>query len=394
MRPQRRAWPVVLLLLLLAGCATAPRIADKGIGGTGLDLGGGLVVQPDALRADKGIGGTGITGDDPALADKGIGGTGIVGTVTGFGSIFVNGIEAMLGRDTIVTIDGAASEAALSLGQIVRIEAEGTGSVVQSRRIDIVHEVVGPVAGIATDGASLVVLGQTVALPNGLAAPKAGDWVAVSGLRRLDGTIVASRLDQAAAGAALVAGPVVRLASGASAIGALPLAGAGDALPPGRRAIVSGLAQNGTLAVARAALEPIVPFDGRFGLLSLETYVRLPSGTSQRAILDLVVRPGGLALRHATFPATQPALPPPAAPRPPAVTPAPASEAAPPASGNATRGPPAATSATSAPAPLPTTAAPAAAPPQVAPAPSQAPLAPAVPRPLPPPPPPPPPPRR
>lgn len=388
MTARRLASLVALLLLVVAGCAAPERRAERGIGGTGLDLGGGLLVQPEPALVDKGIGGTGIT-----LAEKGIGGTGIVGTITGFGSVFVNGIEAVFGPEQIVTIDGApASAEALRIGQIVQIEAAGTGSVVQSRRIDIVHEVIGPVAAIAADGSSLVVLGQSVALPAEIAAPKPGAWVAVSGLRRMDGTIIASRIDAASPGAALVAGPIAHLASGASAIGALPLAPSSVALPAGRRAIVSGVLQDGALAIAHTTLTPIIPFDGRLGVLSLETYVRLPSGASQRAILDLAVRPDGVALRHATFPA--PAAPP--APSAPTTT-APAAAAPVPAPAPQTPAPPTATNnpadnakpaATTMPVPSTSNTIPAA----TRPAPS--PVVPAVPRPAPAPPPPPPPPRR
>jgi hypothetical protein len=54
------------------------RLNDPGIGGTGDQPGEG-----------NGIGGTG----QPFNRNPGIGGTGIIGTITGFGSILVNGYE-------------------------------------------------------------------------------------------------------------------------------------------------------------------------------------------------------------------------------------------------------------------------------------------------------------
>ncbi len=64
-------WPVCLLLVLLVAC----------------------IPFAGAPASDRGIGGTGAPASGPVISDRGIGGTGIVGVVTGFGSVFVNGLE-------------------------------------------------------------------------------------------------------------------------------------------------------------------------------------------------------------------------------------------------------------------------------------------------------------
>ena len=51
---------------------------------------------------DIGLGGTGLM----ANTGNGLGGTGIVGEITGFGSIFVNGVEIEYDSDTPFTING------------------------------------------------------------------------------------------------------------------------------------------------------------------------------------------------------------------------------------------------------------------------------------------------
>src|ERR1700690_592414 len=74
--------------------------------------------------ADRGIGGTGAPAAGPAISDRGIGGTGIVGVVTGFGSVFVNGLEVAYAATTPVTVDGVPdTDAALRVGQLAAIVA-------------------------------------------------------------------------------------------------------------------------------------------------------------------------------------------------------------------------------------------------------------------------------
>ncbi len=198
-----RSWLVALVLLgLVPGCAGPRELAStEGIGGTGY---GG---------SDGGIGGTGRGGDD-----SGIGGTGIYGTVTAFGSVWVNGVRIAYADDVPVTLNGAPARSAdLAIGQVVWIEAGGGAGSLAADSIAIVSAVVGPVTELDREDRSLVVAGQVVEIPVGavllggfgrVASFEVGDVLEVSGLRRADGSVVASRIDRADPAAGILrAGP-------------------------------------------------------------------------------------------------------------------------------------------------------------------------------------------
>ena len=167
-----------------------------------------------APEAERGIGGTGAP-NGTLDAERGIGGTGIIGVITGFGSIFVDGLEVRYGAGTEVSVDDAsATPAALRKGQVVAVSAVGPRSGLVAESISVVHEVAGPVQAVEDGGRMVRVAGQEVviqgAIPDevggGGLAP--GDWVAVSGLKRPDGAIVATRIDPSPAGLVRVRGPL------------------------------------------------------------------------------------------------------------------------------------------------------------------------------------------
>ncbi|MBY0339101.1 MAG: hypothetical protein K2X11_20985, partial [Acetobacteraceae bacterium] len=171
------------LLLPLAACATDDRRTERGIGGTG-----GI--------ADRGIGGTG------AVAARGIGGTGviatgIIGTITAFGSIWANGRRVEVGAAAI-SLDGEpATEAMLRVGGVVALLARpDTAGTLVADAVELRVAVAGPVDRVEPGG-TFTILGQRVA-PDGTrrgdVTPAPGVWLAVSGLRRPDGVIVASRI--------------------------------------------------------------------------------------------------------------------------------------------------------------------------------------------------------
>ena len=249
--------PLALLpVLLLAGCATAPRpaaVPDRpaasapgpAICRIGPDDGppaGGALLADTGAGGDRGIGGTGRMAEatpprgpsgTPAApaGDRGIGGTGIVGVITGFASICVNGVEVEVDPDARVDAEGAERPVSgLRAGQLVVAEAAGEGDVLRARRLALRHEVSGPVEAVAADGAVLTVAGQRVGTLNarGDAGPwRVGDWVLVSGLRQVDGTVAATRLDRRAPGPVRVHGRLEQDAEGLR-VGGLrlrPLAG-------------------------------------------------------------------------------------------------------------------------------------------------------------------------
>ncbi len=141
------------------------------------------------------------------VADGGIEGTGISsGSITGFGSIFVNGVEFDTSGASI-TIDGiSASESDLKLGMVV--EVQGTISGASGTVISVVAEdvVKGPVSSVAADGLSLVALGQTILVDNTTIIDNnipgqdirnltPGDLIEVHGLVKDNGVIGATRIE-------------------------------------------------------------------------------------------------------------------------------------------------------------------------------------------------------
>ncbi|MEH3117973.1 MAG: DUF5666 domain-containing protein [Methylorubrum populi] len=232
---------------------------------------------------DRGIGGTGArpSQEETPGGDRGIGGTGVIGTIRRFGSIVVNDLRITYPPDVRVRIDGAPARVAdLRLGHVVRVAARGGDGGLSTRAIDVTSEVVGPVEAVARG--RLTVLGQTVSTA-GLKTPQTfavGERVAVSGLRRGDGTVVASLIEPRPDGAARVAGPVRRGRDGALRIGGLRLEGLEPALAgplTGRRTLVQGTVGAGSLTVT-SARDVSRPFPAGLGRASIEAYVAQSGG--------------------------------------------------------------------------------------------------------------------
>ncbi|MCS3449156.1 MULTISPECIES: DUF5666 domain-containing protein [Bradyrhizobium] len=236
---------------------------------------------------DQGIGGTGITG-----SDQGIGGTGIVGVIQRFGSIYVNGERVAYAPDVPVRIDGeAASAKALRIGQLARVVAQrDAGGTLSTKRIDVTSEVTGPVEQVRPGG--LTVLGQTVAWTGRESWLKVGAHVAVFGLRRTDGVVVASLVQERHDAAARVAGPLERDRAGVLRIGELKLAGV-DAALVGQRVLAEGHVAQGVMQVSRSRADDFSDLAGANRLL-IEAYVR-------RVGNDLQLGSGFVARDHSRF---------------------------------------------------------------------------------------------
>ena len=260
--------PFVALLVVLAACSPVD-----------------LSRFSDAARrvADRGIGGTGINNDD-----RGIGGTGIVGTITAFGSVIVNGLKVDFDQETVITNDGVlTTEEALNVGQVVAIEATTRNGALQARSISIANAVSGPITAVAATGNQIEVLGQTVALAQGsLKTPapanlQAGQWVTVSGLRNAQGIIVASRVSRRAVGGRIsVRGPVTAQTSTGFTIGRLSIVAptAVQTVTAGRTAFAIGALTSTGLRAAQVEIAPSVPFDGQVSRVSIEGHVGRQQG--------------------------------------------------------------------------------------------------------------------
>src|SRR5690242_10772242 len=149
---------------------------------------------------------------DGATDVAGIQGTGspspaaVQGPITGFGSIFVDGIEYSTAAAQI-TVDGhAATEAQLRAGQVVTVNGtqNADGKTGTATQVTFVDDVQGPVTAVDLTSNTFVVLGQTVRVttatlldaniqPADVTGLTAGVVVEVSGFRDASGTIVASQ---------------------------------------------------------------------------------------------------------------------------------------------------------------------------------------------------------
>ncbi len=249
---------------------------------------GPALAAPERPR-DVGIGGTGFAPEGNAGSDRGIGGTGFVGTIQRFGSIIVNDSRIAYPQEVPVTIDGLVRSARdLRIGHVVRVVARPDGSGLVTNGIAVEREVVGPVTAVYRDG--IDVLGQPVQTRPGQQSRgwRKGESVAVSGLRRLDGTIVASLVERSGQETAHVVGVVEKDGDGLW-IGGLKLLDIDETFV-GRRVAVSGRIARGGFRASAVAPASALPATGTF---SVESYLR---GGEGQLLLG-----SGLSLRSEAF---------------------------------------------------------------------------------------------
>ena len=270
---------------------------------------------------DRGIGGTGVAPADPVERlgqDRGIGGTGVVGTIRRFGSIVVNDLHVTFLPTVRVTIDDLpATSRDLRLGHVVEVLAHGRIGRLRTTEIAVRSEVVGPIDSVEEDG--FTVLGQKVVLESRKLSTgrHPGEVVAVSGLRRSDGSIVASLVEPRPAAVSRLRGPLRADESGVLTIGALRIAGLEPKLA-GRRVSLAGERHDQVFEPATIVVEPAVPFATEADHLSLEAYVTASSdglslgsglvlgavesvsapisGTPVRAVITATVDPEGVVM--------------------------------------------------------------------------------------------------
>jgi cytoskeletal protein CcmA (bactofilin family) len=155
----------------------------------------GLAALIAACGGGGGIGGTGTGGNDTGGGGGGgIGGTGMAyGTITGFGSVWVNGVEfSTSGTDIRIDDSGNHTQGELRIGMVVRVDGSIANKTATTISVD--DAVKGTVESVI-DADRLVVMGQTVQMDAGTTregAPFArGDSVEVHGLVVGDGSIAA-----------------------------------------------------------------------------------------------------------------------------------------------------------------------------------------------------------
>lgn len=195
----------------------------SGTGGTGILEPNGTGAGGTGIVAQEGTGagGTGLTTPE---SEGGIGGTGIYGTVTGFGSVCVNGLKVEYDSTTPVEANGNKGQAQdLEIGQIVRIQTRADDPN-WARGIEIESPLSGPVGQIDPERNRVRVMGAEVQLRPGavimnenaesisLDELRRGQHLEVSGLRRSDGVVMATRLDIRSAGASALVTDVATVA--------------------------------------------------------------------------------------------------------------------------------------------------------------------------------------
>lgn len=163
-----------------------------------------LLAAIAALVVACGGGGSGMSGTSTAMGTAPVMST---GTITGFGSIYVNGVHFQTTSATIHKNGQVVAQSALKVGEIAHIKgsenaSEGTGN---ADSVDVEENVVGPIATMDNAHNTFTVLGQTVQIdagtsfssdvqPADITGLKGGDFVEVSGMTAADGTITATRI--------------------------------------------------------------------------------------------------------------------------------------------------------------------------------------------------------
>lgn len=259
---------------------------DTGIGGTGR---AGEGIGGTGRAPGDGIGGTGRSSQGPG--DSGIGGTGraraLFGTVTGYASLCVAGLEVDYDASSLA---GAAPPA---IGETVEILATGDGERLRATSIERRPALVGIIDRLDADARTMDVLGQRVVYddstrtrleggtdaPTASAALHAGMRVRVSGLARLDGSIVASRVDADAQGedeTSLLSGRVAASDDGNVRVGSavVDVSKLGDRSPQAGEQVALSVRRDGATL---QAVDVHRPFGGLASVaerqLDIETFV-------------------------------------------------------------------------------------------------------------------------
>ena len=155
---------------------------------------------------DIGLGGTGMLASTDSGASSGLGGTGILGKITGYGSIFVNGIEIEYDHETAFTVDGqTTAPQQLKIGDVVEVLTVDAKTHTQAQIINLRHEVIGIVESVEPETYSFTIHGQSIVQPIDKSTfPEVGTTVAVSGFRINEQTILSTRITPAKAGQSLL----------------------------------------------------------------------------------------------------------------------------------------------------------------------------------------------
>jgi Domain of unknown function (DUF5666) len=217
----------------------------------------GPVRNASSAHSEGGVGGTGLAPERP----PGEGGIGVFGTITGFGSIDVNGLRVEL-PDALEIRTGPVP-GPLRVGDTVAAAVDREGDRVVARELSRILPLIGPLEAVRDDGRRLIVMGTAILLEGGVEVRNAasgsaleprdlapGDWLAVSGLWRV-GTVVASRIERISARATATVMGQLSVAGGRASIGATSIDLTCCAMPQPGFAVATGLYRQGRLNAER-----------------------------------------------------------------------------------------------------------------------------------------------
>ena len=130
-----------------------------------------------------------------------------VGTITGFGSVYVNGVRYRTTDAQVVMNDVAAAESALKVGHYVEVKGHSHNRADHDADVIRYHNVLeGPITSVDTTSGSFVAMGQVVQVtaetaigdgidPASIEGLAVNDVVEVSGMVTTLGVIDATRID-------------------------------------------------------------------------------------------------------------------------------------------------------------------------------------------------------
>jgi hypothetical protein len=129
-----------------------------------------------------------------------------VGVITGFGSVYLNGIRYDTSGASVLIDDEAAVESGLKVGQYVELKGHSQGAEHHADVIRYHNVIEGPIASIDVGASSFVAMGQTVLVtaatslgdditPSSIEGLAVDDVVEVSGIVSSLGVIEATRVD-------------------------------------------------------------------------------------------------------------------------------------------------------------------------------------------------------
>lgn len=178
---------VFVFLGLISACQSNPTSShylasgESGFGGTG-----------QKLASLSGFGGTG-------KSSSGFGGTGIVGTITGFGSIWVSGIEIGYGQNTQITSNLVGGNQ-LKQGQQVVLETLPLKDKTLTQKIHVFYPIAGKITSVKSGMIEInhqyrVNISQKTYRDTGLNLEK-GQYIAVNGYQNTVRVWTATRLNQ------------------------------------------------------------------------------------------------------------------------------------------------------------------------------------------------------